>query len=318
MANEELKLWHWYANPYGDACLLVSLSDGYAFVRGAAPARAAKACLDQWASDCLIGPIAGPGEPPEAPKNRKDAERMAREWAPVTSFDDWYDSPSADAEDERALARAAWHKAANLVNDRSIRDAIRLERERDEWKRRAEVETALRLEAQQENTRIAAEFRSMGEQVAKLEDAAPQGDKALWEAMTHAGREGVIKRAKHRRTRWLLGRVRAAGEWMGKRDIAVRITGHVEQDIRTLDPDAPRDVDNGAPDEPPAGHVRVRIPVEVTATGAVSTEKHAWVSSEDALAEMRETAKRGSRISVIEADVPLPSEPETVRGRVAD
>lgn len=323
----ELKLWHWYAmrgQITGEWIVVlptrVDESEGGAFLTDGDGHHGLYATSD------LIGPIAGPGEPPEAPKNREEAERMAREWSERAHHDrlsldsvcmTWrHDFGLLDgAEQDRVRAMMGQvhnHHVVDVVRERDslrgqlqgveeahalcMRRATRAERERDEWKRRAE-------------------------------DAERKDDKTLWEAMTHAGRVGVIRRAKQRRTRWLLSRVKAAGNWIGDTESATRIHGIVQDEVHRLDAQESaslstrRDDASGsdAPAGTPAGHVRVRIAV---AAGLDATWSASGCDAEDDR-EKTQSARAGMEyadgvhaIAFIEADVPLPHEPETVRGRV--
>lgn len=85
----DLKLWHWYAviEPGAEVAYGVAMLTGRRGADGV--------CLvysDGFTttntSDRIIGPIAGPGEPPPAPKDREGAEGMAREWSTAEGVDD--------------------------------------------------------------------------------------------------------------------------------------------------------------------------------------------------------------------------------------
>lgn len=114
--DTKLKLWHWYADPMHDPVLLVGYRDNNAMFWD--PTRESQG-VQTWgisrAKSQVIGPIAGPGEPPSVPKDRKGAERMAREWAEAEAVaererDEWK---------ERVLAveRDAAHRRNTLDRD---------------------------------------------------------------------------------------------------------------------------------------------------------------------------------------------------------
>lgn len=107
MDKPELKLWHWYAGQDGGLCLLLGQHEDTSTLFVWIP----PSTISTADAGSLIGPVAGPGEPPPAPKDREGAERMARDW---------------------------WSAGDEITIPKLLRRCDRLERERDEWKRLAD------------------------------------------------------------------------------------------------------------------------------------------------------------------------------------
>lgn len=255
---------------------------------------------------------------------------------------------SGPSDIERAVAKL---KANAAQRDAMVNIAQRQTEQADEWKRRAK-----RLsEVEQENARLAALLDTMGEQVGAVEDAVAvaeregsflnlpkdpderrrfverlntlrpeqvvemcsRPDDMLFEALSQAAipdageitgaivavahEEAQLAASANRDVRWWKD---SAAMWERRANVLRRRCLDLEKRARSS---------GAAPD----GHVRVRIDVEVDAEGGWSAA--ATENSGCELACLRERAMLGGIVlrSVVEADVPLPREPETVRGTVA-
>lgn len=399
----ELKLWHWYwdvgseSEPSGlvqvlpgeEGWLTCLFNDGH----GATTEWSAHAWdLEDPERPHLIGPIAGPGAPPPAPRDREDAERMARAWASAEDVDHggarWAEqnrSPLDDGEPnecvysrpaiaeaynagveaamrERDAARALLAAAEDAhadgiiedaelrkqvtARDRSLRQVRKrldefaaklgsmstlvseLEKSRDEWKERAE-------EVEERAAATASEAR-MWEQRAEscagafdelniykvLEsglcsilglDRAEAGpseiEAAVAKLKARASQCDVMTNIAHEQTR-------QAVEHKERALAAEREAEHLRN---TLDRDDPSG--------PPDGHVRVRVAVMADWRGEWSCIGSHSFTNDAQRADTRESLEvvglllddaEQTHWAFIEADVPLPREPETVRGRVVE
>ena len=359
----ELKLWHWYAEAEpGDTCVVVmpieEQSEGFrcVYVGRDRRARQVGRTLDEHAR-LHIGPIAGPGEPPPAPKDREDAERMAREWASkhglhvvidhdrvsrchttgavsaectVYVIDPTPNSHNtllaALAAREFVLTRSAiegadWERRyadSMLERDAAIAKAMELERERDtvvserdEWKRRAGEAERKFAEAHDDAHALGHQLREARDHTGRRFEQVGEGARvALATALGAPKSKRSLADLADEAATLLLSRDRSLRQVRKRNDDLAAKFGEMSGEVDRLERSIAEQA--GLPDEPPAGHRRVPLAVAIRDDGM-----HYGCSGD--LEEVNSWARRQTglvHVVRVEADVPLPRQPETVRGRV--